>query len=259
MPGPGFYAISSDARPQVSLLFLGGKEFRLQTAFRFVDTVEPSLWTIHAHHGDEKTDLASSPPWLWGLTASYGKQLLPALLHDQRDAEATATFQRDRGRGYDERRQADLQFRRALTIQNVPLLRAGMFWSAVTLQRQFRFGRPLLGVCFALQLLLAALTFWGLLVVGLPLGVGPLLWAFGFLATVLVLPLAQGRDYLAGVAGSLCAPVVLAVLVVTLVANVALWLLDVPYLVVRSVAALLRGGPVRPWPAPVPTQYREFL
>lgn len=256
---PGFYAIGSDGRPQVSLLFLGGKEFRLQTAFRFVDSREPTSWTIHAHSGEEQTDLASSPPWLWGLTASYGRQLLPALLHDERDVAATRTYQQDRARGYAERRQADLQFRRALMIQNIPLLRARMFWAAVTMQRQFRFGRPLTGLCFAVQLLLAAASSWGFVVGALLPGLPALPWLLGFLVALLVLPLAQGRDYLAGLAGSVAAPVVAVVLLVNALANVALWLLDVPYLVFRSVRALLKGDPVRPWPAPVPTQFRHFL
>src|SRR4051812_15817300 len=167
---PGFYAESSDDAPEVSLVYLGGKYFRLETPFRFIDPVNLQPWHIRAHTRDERTDLASCPPWLWGLTASYGRQLYPALLHDQRSAEARALYRAGgRREGYQERRRADLQFRRALIIQNVPLLPAGMFWAAVTLQRQFRFGRPTLGLFFVVQLFVSEVAFWGRVLSAFPL------------------------------------------------------------------------------------------
>jgi len=269
----------------VSLTFLGGKYFRLGTPFRFIDPADQEAWVIRAHTPDQRTDLASCPPWLWGLTASYGRQLYPALLHDQRSAEAAARYRAgSKVEAYQQRRSADLQFRRALMIQNVPLLRAGMFWSAVTLQRQFRFGRPVLGVFFVAQLLVSAVAFWGMVVSGLPLlwwlvgwlfprliaGDGappvplgfydayirdPLPWSMVFLAAVLVLSVLQGKDYFAGVAGSLCAPIAGVALIVSFLASVVLWLADVPYLLARTVQDLRGKGRVRPWPGPVPYRH----
>jgi hypothetical protein len=283
---PGFYAESSDHPPQVSLVYLGGKYFRLETPFRFIDPVNLESWRIRAQTRDERTDLASCPPWLWGLTASYGRQLYPALLHDQRTAEARALYRAGRRtEGYQERRRADLQFRRALMIQNVPLLRAGMFWAAVTLQRQFRFGKPLLGLFFVVQLLVSAVAFWGMVVAALPLIRGvvtwlvdgvtaaddvpkaslgsyqaylhePFPWAMIFLAAVLGLSMLQGKDYLAAVAGSLCVPIAGVALIVGVLASVLLWLADVPYLLVRTVHDVGSGRKARPWPGPVPFRHQ---
>ncbi len=62
-----------------------------------------------------KTDLATVPNLLWGLMASYGKQTLPALLHDMLCDEASDTKKEgDRQRAYQDRRFADNLIRHAL-------------------------------------------------------------------------------------------------------------------------------------------------
>lgn len=252
----GFYAEDkANERPQVALKYLGEKWFRQTSSFVYVDR-EGHFWPVRAHVGEEKTDFASSPPWLWGVTAAYGRQLYPALLHDRRSADAVAN------KSYKERREADLQFREALRVEGLGPLRAGMFWAAVTLQRQFKFGRWPLGMVFGVQLLVAFAGFWGALLLGARrvLGEGlawppsferewsnPMLWALAFLAGILVLPLAQGKDYLAGVAGGLCAPFVLVVLLTTFVAAFLLSIPDLPFTLRRK-----PGGGLPDWDGPVP-------
>lgn len=70
------------------------------------------------------TDFASVPTFLWGLIASYGKQTLPAILHD---------FDSGRAHTFERRREADERFRLALIDEGVPRLRATVMWAAVGL------------------------------------------------------------------------------------------------------------------------------
>jgi uncharacterized protein DUF1353 len=76
------------------------------------------------------TDLASVPPPLWGVIASYGTHTMPALLHDRLCVQAA----RQPGEGPALRRWADRHFRRMLRDE----ARAGIttrwaMWSAVRL------------------------------------------------------------------------------------------------------------------------------
>jgi len=78
------------------------------------------------------TDLASVPRFLWGVIASYGRQTLPAILHDQLCYAAAmpglpAPF------GRSQRREADGVFRRALELSGAGPVRRWLMWSAVRL------------------------------------------------------------------------------------------------------------------------------
>jgi hypothetical protein len=112
--------------------------FRVLTEFRYADprTLDPANGGA-APSGDlavpaevEKTDLASVPPFLWGVLSSYGSHTMPALLHDR--LCNVAESQRPGGAGL--RRWADKHFRRMLRDE----ARAGIatrwaMWAAVRL------------------------------------------------------------------------------------------------------------------------------
>ncbi|GAA3799644.1 DUF1353 domain-containing protein [Cellulomonas soli] len=91
-----------------------------------------------------ETDLASVPPFLWGVIASYGRQTLPALLHDRlcwaaQLPDQPAPYRRRA------RREADDQFRRTLRASGSGPLRRWLMWAAVRV-----FGRPPVLAPFAL-------------------------------------------------------------------------------------------------------------
>jgi hypothetical protein len=102
------------------------------------------------------TDLASVPFFLWGVIASYGRQTLPALVHDR----LCALAKDERGpRRRRLRREADRLFRTTLAASGSGLLRRWLMWSAVRL-----FGLPTVAVPYAVAAL--ALTVWALTGVG---------------------------------------------------------------------------------------------
>ncbi len=83
------------------------------------DAGEPPrpAWTAssvqHLVRKDMVTDLASVPPFLWGVIASYGRQTLPALLHDMQCYAAAQPHQPAAYRRR-ARREADTLFRATL-------------------------------------------------------------------------------------------------------------------------------------------------
>jgi hypothetical protein len=128
----------------VGLRYLGDLAFTVEQPFRWVDPRDGAEYDVPA---GEATDLASVPPFLWGLVASYGRQTLPSILHDtlsQRADHAPAASR------YAVRRDADLRFRRALVESGVTVLRARTMWTVVALNRELRFRTPL-GVLLAVQ------------------------------------------------------------------------------------------------------------
>jgi hypothetical protein len=121
----------------LELRYLGDREFLVEQPFRWVDPRDGVGFDIPAGHA---TDLASVPAFLWGLVASYGRQTLPAILHDalsDRADDAPAAT------GNAVRRDADLRFRRALIESGVTALRARTMWTAVALNRYAEFRMPL--------------------------------------------------------------------------------------------------------------------
>ena len=78
----------------------------------------------------DMTDLASVPPPLWGVVASYGTHTMPALLHDRLCVQATL----QPGGGPALRRWADRHFRRMLREEaHAGITTRWAMWSAVRL------------------------------------------------------------------------------------------------------------------------------
>lgn len=95
------------------------------------------------------TDLASVPELLWGVIASYGRQTLPAVLHDLHYRNASAAGSAPEARR--QRRVADVLFRATLRENGAGPVRKWMMWAAVR-----TFGSPVVVVplvVFALVLL----------------------------------------------------------------------------------------------------------
>lgn len=218
----------------LGLRYLGGRDFSVQQPFRWVDPRDGAGYEVPA---GERTDLASVPPFLWGLVASYGRQTLPAILHDTLAHRADHAPPPSR---YAVRRDADLRFRRALVESGVTALRARTMWTAVAIDRELRLRTPL-GVLLAVQ----ALASIAAIVAGVVLaGLGQP-WALLLLAAPAVLALPWWRD--AGLA--LCAGY-LGALYLPLVAAAGL-ASGIEYLV--ALAVWLVGGRPGPVPHPGPT------
>lgn len=142
------------ARPTTFEAFLtSGTSFECDDDFAWI---EPRAAEPDPHSSVRprtQTDLASIPPFLWGLVASYGRQTMPAILHDVRCDEAKAAAAGPGGRAHQAylRRKADQQFRHTLRYHAAtgPATRWVM-WSAVRL-----FGFLPLGVAMVLGVLVA--------------------------------------------------------------------------------------------------------
>jgi hypothetical protein len=104
---------------------------------------------------DTCTDLASIPPFLWGLIPSYGRHTMPAILHDVRCDAAHAAVAGPGGRAHSAylRRKADQQFRHTLkTHASQGLVTRYVIWSAVRM-----FGFKPLGIAVVLGVLVSML------------------------------------------------------------------------------------------------------
>lgn len=119
----------------VLLRYLGGRDFELESTVTWEDPADGSVVVVPP---GTRTDLASVPPFLWGLVASYGRQTLPAILHDHLSDLAT---------DFRDAREADARFQRALRERGVPDVRAAAMWAAVGIASWVRF-RSLLGLLF---------------------------------------------------------------------------------------------------------------
>jgi len=135
--------------------------FQLERGFAWIDPRNGSRTDIPAHDlsrpatdPHNSTDLASVPPFLWGLVASYGHQTLPAILHDALSDRADEAAPADR---FAIRRAADDAFRVALHESGVTTLRATTMWAAVSIQRYLRF-RPALGAVLVAQAVVGGLA-----------------------------------------------------------------------------------------------------
>lgn len=94
------------------------------------DDASPRFYVAPAHRVGESTDLASVPPWLWGVVASFGRHTLAALLHDHLCDEASKVLPPGSAR---RRREADRLFRMGMFDLDVPAPRAWVMWAAVRL------------------------------------------------------------------------------------------------------------------------------
>lgn len=171
------------------------------------------------------TDLASVPELLWGVIASYGRQTLPAVLHDQLYATAARADTLPRARRL--RRDADVLFRSTLRESGAGPVRQWLMWAAVR-----TFGTPLVVVplvALAVVLLLLAVL-WPAGVVTEPdiAWAAVLVAAAGLLIALLVTAVEEDdaggvalrpRSFLSGLGASLIAvsatPLVVLVMLVT--------------------------------------------
>ncbi len=233
-----------DDRPLDELLLAqrpaDAHRFVLRAGFGYDDPVSGRRFEIGAGRA---TDLASVPMWLWSFIASYGRQSAPAVLHDERSADAAGLG--DRRAAYAQRREDDRVFRTALREQRVPLLRAWIMWAWVSADREREFG-GVSGVLLLVQVVVGALVVlgasvaafwnpWWLLVVPVP-AIVALPWiARGLAPLVLLLTYSS---------------VVLAPLMVVHLASI------VPFRLIEAVVELVTGGDPAGVMRPTVTQTR---
>ncbi len=156
--------------------------FQLTRPFTFLESGRPESErvVIRAHDesrpakGSNATDLASVPPFLWGLISSHGRQTAAALLHDQLWWEA---LNPDSDVWIRQRREADRLFAVALRESGSTWMRTQLLVAAVTLERYWGPRRwrsvamavhALLGVSALWLALVGVLGWWGLLILLLP-------------------------------------------------------------------------------------------
>ncbi len=138
--------------------------FQLTRSFTFLESGRPESEriVIRAHDetrpakGSNATDLASVPPFLWGLISSHGRQTAAALLHDQLWWEA---LNPDAEVWIRQRREADRLFAVALRESGTTWMRTQLLVAAVTLERYWG-PRPSRTVAMALHALLGVAAVW---------------------------------------------------------------------------------------------------
>jgi hypothetical protein len=228
--------LDADGAPlgSLALRYVGGRDFVVEQPFRWVDPRDGADYDLPS---GQETDLASVPPFLWGLVASYGHQTLPAILHDALSRRADHA---PSGTGNAIRRDADLRFRRALIESGVTALRARTMWTAVALNRYAVFRMPLALLLFAQAIASIAAIVGAFVLVGL----GHPWWLL-LVAAPAVLALPWGPD-----AGLVLSAAYLGALYLPLVVGAAL-ASGVEYLV--ALAVWLVDGRRGPTPRPGPT------
>lgn len=234
-----FYDEQGEPLDRIYLVQRSPRHFQLLRPISFLEAGQPESQRVEipAHDpdrpavGDNQTDLASVPPFLWGFIASYGRQTAPALLHDRLSAEARRG---DPATRIDRRRVADRLFGAAVLDSGISLLRMLVMRSFVSVQKFVEFrrwqaramvGHAVLGVAFVYAMIGVASGLWTL-----PIGSSP--W-------MLVLVLLPGatmavwwRDAVTMIvivyAGAVFVPFILGAAVaqlVLLLAEGAVWLL----------------------------------
>ena len=206
----------------------------MDTTFRFEDRfayLAPDGAVVHVR-GPFETDLASVPPQLWSVIASYGRQTLAAVMHDRLCEEARAAGA-DGGGAL--RRRADRLFRWALEDSRLSGAEAWVMWSAVWFAGTWEFARAAALALGAALLGIAWLLWAALLGVGSPAlvaGAGAVLlavWAAGTMARRTVVSEAAAA---VGVGAVASLPVLVLLLVNTAAALLLVlgaaftWLLD---------------------------------
>jgi Protein of unknown function (DUF1353) len=246
----GFYASGGSIdEADIELKVKGFKTFQVVKPFVYVDK-SGEVWPILPNQGEDTTDLASVPPWLWGLVASYGRQLAPALMHDYycsvaKAAQLAADGDKAKIRAaYVGRRATDLRFREALRVKGVAWFRSNIFWAAVTFDRYRSFRWPLATLAIA-QALAAAVGVVGAVAVWLFHWIRSAVWPalqapphsatatghpwFWLLvaAIALVSSVVYGWNSMLAIGcGCIAAPVIAVELVVTLALATVLFVID---------------------------------
>jgi len=243
-----FIDAATGAYPQPQVRLDKATRFTLVTPFQYEDVTGtvtvPAPWS---------TDFASIPQWLWGFLAPYGKQTLPAVLHDylcdQAAGPPAPAPPRPVAVQLAERKAADELFRRALRDQanapegnrSVSRARATLFWAGVTVGRYQRYQVGKLALIGGLVLVLSV----GLYAVPLLAFLGhDWLWAvLAALAPSLILGWCAAVDSdrlgVLIVVGAVAAVPVLVLLIVTFVVTLALNV--IPW-VVPWIRSRLPGG-----------------
>ena len=139
-----FQASPSDAvkPPRVELRSVSKTTFELMTPFAYVSAAgEVIPVPAHPNEWATDTDLASVPPLLWGLLASYGRQLRAAIFHDHLCDKVNRAVENGDDQAYASRRHADNLFREAMRDKGdgsdedlqkrVPWFRSWLFWAGV--------------------------------------------------------------------------------------------------------------------------------
>jgi len=156
-----FFAIGSDGdlpAPPIQLRVspTSSARFQLVEGFSYRSR-SGDVYDVPPHPTDyaETTDPASVPPFLWGLLASYGRQLRAALMHDHLcDRANTLAAAGQRAEAERVRRLGDNLFREAMRDKQepdrrVPWLRSWVFWAGVTMGRYAQFARGRLAAVVA--------------------------------------------------------------------------------------------------------------
>lgn len=146
-----------------------GRDFQVAEAFCWRDPRDTDrVLTVPAHDSTlppgegNSTDFASVPPFLWGLIASFGKQTLPAILHDSLTYDARLAPAEKR---LALRRTSDEDFRVSLIDSGVHQLRARVMWASVGMERYARHAGAL-GVAIIGQLSIGVLAVLAAVVLG---------------------------------------------------------------------------------------------
>lgn len=157
-----FYDEQGGPLDRIYLVQRSPRHFQLLRPISFLEAGEPESQRVEisAHDperpaaGDNQTDLASVPPFLWGLVASYGRQTAAALLHDHLSDEARHG---DPATRIDRRRVADRLFGVALLESGISIVRMLIMRSFVSVQKYVEFrcwqacaliGHAMLGIAF---------------------------------------------------------------------------------------------------------------
>lgn len=276
---PGFYAAQGSLDDaDIELKVKGFTTFQVVKPFVYVDKLQ-DVWPILPNEGDETTDLASVPPWLWGLIASYGRQLAPALMHDYycsvaKKAKLSANGDKQQIKAaYDNRHATDLRFREALRIKGVAWFRSNVFWAAVTFDRYKSFKLPI-AIVMIIQAVAVAVGVVGAIGVWLfhwtrteiwPAKVElphtssvvghPWFWLV-IAAGGLIISVAYGwNSGLAVACGCIAAPVIAVELLVTLALSFVLWVPDA--LITLVAKGVTKGKTPLPWPVLKPFRVKR--
>lgn len=199
----------------------------------------------------QNTDLASVPPFLWGVVASYGAHSLPAILHDKlcNDAKNLPSDE-----ALSSRKKADRIFRVALKESEVNLVRRWVLWTAVRTFGVLSHKRPI-GLALLAAIVTASVGIYGLITpdvwlwsvrdeVSMWLAVGSL-----SVLTALALP---SPDLMGAALIAIAFSWITVVLVINLLASLLMW---VPAVVGWLLSSRVPGYDPGPFPSPAPTRY----
>jgi hypothetical protein len=207
-------------RPDVVLRVADATHFNQLTGVTFKD----DAGNLHAAPAGLTSDLASVPPFLWGVLASYGHQLRPALIHDKLCDDAVE--QPNRQLQVSERRKADDVFRQALRDSGVALVRRRIFWAGVSFGLYLAFRK----VALFFVILLAMASTAALVATAIyPLAPLTPSWRPYVLAwpiLCLAAPVFFGKDYLFVLIVALVAPLIVPLALLTLIVDSVFYLLD---------------------------------